>query len=181
MSLDQITIRPAEPRDASAVASVHDASWRGAYRGIIPGVALERMVERRGPQWWARLIRQQRGLMVLDVHGSVVGYATLGANRSAALRLRGEIYEIYIEPAYQGLGFGRRLFAAARERLQAAGLTDFVVWVLQDNEPAVVFYRAMGGELVAHGLETFPSGAESAQQCRKLAFAFNCDVTRKRQ
>lgn len=172
MSLDQITIRPAEPRDASAVASVHDASWRGAYRGIIPGVALERMVERRGPAWWQRLIKQQRGIMVLEIHNKVVGYVTLGANRSPSLRLGGEIYEIYIAPAYQGLGFGSRLFAAAQERLHSAGLRDFAVWVLEDNDPAVAFYRAMGGEAVAQGVEHFASNDACGGQCRKLAFAW---------
>ncbi|TGQ96338.1 GNAT family N-acetyltransferase, partial [Mesorhizobium sp. M4B.F.Ca.ET.203.01.1.1] len=31
-----IDIRKAEPRDASAIAEVHQQAWRGAYSGIIP-------------------------------------------------------------------------------------------------------------------------------------------------
>lgn len=194
MSLDQITIRPAETRDATAVAQVHDRAWRGAYRGIIPGVALERMVERRGPRWWARLIRHQRTVLVLEVHGTIAGYATLGANRSKTLRVHGEIYELYIDPAYQGLGFGSRLFNAARERLKAARLGHFVVWALEDNASAIGFYQAIGGEPVAHGVETFgptqPSVRDSvggggteaavhlAGQCRKLAFIWGTGQTR---
>lgn len=167
MSLDQITIRPAEACDAQAVATVHDRAWRGAYRGIIPGLALERMVERRGPRWWARLINHQRNVLVLEVHGKIAGYATLGANRSKTLRVRGEIYELYIDPTYQGIGFGGRLFKAARERLKAARLEHFVVWALEDNDQAIGFYQSMGGEPVAHGIEHFDQG-----QCRKLAFAW---------
>ncbi len=180
MSLDQISIRPAELEDATAVASVHDQAWRGAYRGIIPGVALERMVERRGPKWWRRLISHQRGVLVLEVGGKVAGYATLGINRSQTLRVRGEIYELYVAPAYQGLGFGARLFRAARDRLRNAHLGHFVVWVLEDNAPAVAFYRAMGGEPVAHGVERFAGAGKGRQQdadhhkgqCRKLAFVW---------
>jgi GNAT superfamily N-acetyltransferase len=104
-------------------------------------VALERMVERRGPRWWARLIRHQRSVLVLEVHGTIAGYATLGANRSKTLRVHGEIYELYIEPAYQGLGFGARLFNAARERLKAARLGHFVVWALEDNARRLGFTR----------------------------------------
>lgn len=180
MSLDQISIRPAELEDATPVASVHDQAWRGAYRGIIPGVALERMVERRGPKWWRRLISHQRGILVLEVGGKVVGYATLGINRSRTLRVRGEVYELYIDPAYQGLGFGARLFRAAQDRLKSARLGHFVVWVLEDNEPAVAFYRAMGGEPVAHGVERFDGARKGRErnashhkgQCRKLAFVW---------
>ena len=40
------------PGDAEEIARVHDASWRDAYRGVIPGVELERMIARRGPAWW---------------------------------------------------------------------------------------------------------------------------------
>ena len=172
MSLDQITIRPAEARDAHAVAAVHDTAWRGAYRGIIPGVELERMVQRRGPAWWGRLIRHQHSVLVLEVHGKIAGYATLGPNRSRTLRVRGEIYELYIEPAYQGLGFGRRLFHAARERLESARLGPFVVWALEDNAQATAFYRALGGEPVAHGVERFGRRSTGGGQCRKLAFVW---------
>ena len=35
--------------DAGALADLHGAAWRHAYAGIIPGVALERMIAARGP------------------------------------------------------------------------------------------------------------------------------------
>jgi N-acetylglutamate synthase-like GNAT family acetyltransferase len=90
---------------------------------------------------------------VLEVHGKIAGYATLGANRSRTLRVRGEIYELYIEPAYQGLGFGRRLFQCGSRAAGVARLGPFVVWALEDNAQATAFYRALGGEPVAHGVE----------------------------
>ena len=180
MSLVQITVRPAERADAAAIARVHDEAWRSAYRGIIPGVALERMINRRGEDWWRRLIAHQRGVLVLEVQRQVAGYVTFGVNRSRSLRVRGEVYELYVAPAYQGLGFGARLFRAARGRLREARLGHFVVWVLEDNEPAVTFYRAMGGEPVAHGLEHFGTAgpvdrraaAQTQGHCRKLAFVW---------
>jgi ribosomal protein S18 acetylase RimI-like enzyme len=67
----------------------------------------------------------------------------------------GEIYEIYLRPEFQGLGFGRRLFTAARRDLAQSGLKSMVVWALSDNEPAVQFYRALGGRAVARSSERF--------------------------
>ena len=167
MSLDQIAIRRAGPKDACGIAAVHDDAWRYAYRGIIPGVMLERMVERRGPQWWARLIRSRARILVLDHADKPVGYVTLGSNRSHSLRVRGEVYELYIAPEYQGLGFGKELFSAARRELEADHMGHFVTWALEDNEPAIAFYKAMGGEAVAHGVERF-----AGTKCRKLAFVW---------
>lgn len=167
MRLDQIAIRAAEPDDAPGIAGVHDEAWRGAYRGIIPGLALERMVEKRGPQWWSRQIVRQRNILVLEHHGKLAGYVTFGINRSRSLRVLGEIYELYIRPTHQGLSFGGKLFDAARDRLEAARLGHFVVWALEENDQAVGFYHAMGGEPVAHGIEHFAEG-----DCRKVAFTW---------
>ncbi len=181
MSFDQVHVRAAKPGDAEAIAGVHDRAWRGAYRGIIPGLALERMVERRGPGWWKRLVRQRHGVLVLEVHGKLAGYATFGGNRSRNLRVRGEIYELYLDPPYQGIGLGRVLFEAARDSLKESRCKDFVVWVLEANEMAVGFYQAMGGEAVAHGTERFGASQGSHRQldvltdqesCHKLAFVW---------
>ena len=44
-----ISIRPARLGDEGDIAEVHDEAWREAYRGVIPGRELERMIARRGP------------------------------------------------------------------------------------------------------------------------------------
>ncbi|HEY1152660.1 MAG TPA: GNAT family N-acetyltransferase, partial [Pseudolabrys sp.] len=58
MSTVTIEIRRAKPTDASAVAATHDDAWRAAYRGIIPGAELDKLVNRRGPDWWDQAIRK---------------------------------------------------------------------------------------------------------------------------
>jgi ribosomal protein S18 acetylase RimI-like enzyme len=66
-----------------------------------------------------------------------------------------KIYELYLRPEFQGLGFGRRLFTAARRDLAQSGIRSLVVWALSDNESAVEFYRALGGRSVARSCEKF--------------------------
>jgi ribosomal protein S18 acetylase RimI-like enzyme len=167
MSTVLIEIRQAKSSDAAAVAATHDEAWRTAYQGIIPGVELEKLVSRRGPEWWESAIRKGSRIAVLGFGDTVAGYANYGRNRARSLTYDGEIYELYLRPEFQGLGFGRRLFSSARRDLVQSGLKSLVVWALSDNEPAVDFYRALGGQAVARSSERFGS-----KVLDKVAFAW---------
>src|ERR1700751_1825978 len=132
-----IFIRTARLGDEVDIASVHDSAWREAYRGVIPGRELERMIARRGPSWWRLAIARHTPLLVLEFSGSVVGYVSYGRNRVPALGYGGEIFELYLAPECQGCGFGRRMFEAARKDLAGHGFWNLVGWALGDNDRAV--------------------------------------------
>lgn len=168
MTTLSIDIRRAEPQDAEAIATVHDRAWHGAYAGVIPHRALNAMVGRRGPRWWANALQRSTTVLVLEVGGEIAGYATLGRNRAKDLEQAGEIYELYLSPEYQGIGFGSRLFQAAREMLDAHGFKGLVIWALEDNTPALDFYESVGGRNIAEGVEIFDSKA-----LRKIAFVWD--------
>ena len=167
MSTVLIEIRRAKASDAAAVADTHDEAWRGAYQGVIPGLELEKLVTRRGPAWWDSAIRKGSRIAILAFGDKVAGYANYGRNRARSLFYEGEIYELYLRPEFQGLGFGRRLFTAARRDLLQSGLKSMVIWALSDNDPATEFYRALGGRMVARSSEKF--GPKSLD---KVAFAW---------
>ena len=152
-----IEIRRAKANDAGSVAEVHDEAWRTAYQGIIPGAELRRLINRRGPTWWDSAIRKGSRIALLQFGDKVAGYANYGRNRARSLYYDGEIYELYLRPEYQGLGFGRRLFTAARRDLAQSALKSLIVWALSENETAVEFYRALGGKPVARSSEKFGS------------------------
>jgi ribosomal protein S18 acetylase RimI-like enzyme len=167
MSTTLIEIRRAKASDASAVADTHDEAWRNAYQGIIPGAELEKLIARRGPDWWDSAIRKGSRIALLQFGEHIAGYANYGRNRARSLYYDGELYEIYLKPEFQGLGFGRRLFSAARKDLAQSGLKSLVIWALSDNEPAVDFYRALGGRAVARSSERF-----GTKVLDKVAFAW---------
>ncbi len=167
MNTVTIEIRRAKPSDALAVAAAHDDAWRSTYRGIIPGTELDKLVNRRGPDWWDSAIRKGSRIAILQFGEQVAGYSNYGRNRARSLSYDGEVYELYLRPEYQGLGFGRRLFTAARKDLLQSGLKTVVVWALSDNEPAVEFYRALGGRAVARSSERF-----GAKVLDKVAYAW---------
>jgi ribosomal protein S18 acetylase RimI-like enzyme len=107
-------------------------------------------------------------VLVVEIGGTVAGYATLGRNRARGLTQQGEIYELYLRPEYQGIGLGSRLFAAAREKLAASGLKGMVVWALEDNGGALSFYEGAGGRDAAEGVEVFDQKA-----LKKVAFVWD--------
>jgi ribosomal protein S18 acetylase RimI-like enzyme len=163
-----ISVRMAKPGDEAGIACVHDAAWRDAYRGVIPGRELERMVQRRGPSWWRQAIRSGSRLTVLDFADTIAGYASYGRNRMPALRYAGEIFELYLMPEYQGVGLGQRMFQAARADLLAHGYPSFVVWALGGNDRAIDFYHRRGGAIVRRARERF--GEETRE---RVAFGFD--------
>jgi ribosomal protein S18 acetylase RimI-like enzyme len=168
MSTVLIEIRRARPADAKSVATAHDDAWRNAYQGVIPGPELERLIARRGEAWWNGAIRKGSRISLLAFGDTIAGYANYGRNRARSLYYDGEIYELYLRPEFQGLGFGRRLFTAARRDLAHSGMKSVVVWALSDNEPAVDFYRALGGRAVARSSEKFGD-----KVLEKVAYAWN--------
>jgi ribosomal protein S18 acetylase RimI-like enzyme len=167
MTTKTIRIRVAEPADAAGVAAVHDTAWMEAYRGIIPGQDLERMVQRRGESWWSNAISKGSRIAVLNFDDQIVGYTSYGRNRAVSLPYKGEVFELYLKPEFQGLGFGRRLFNAAQRELGNHGLASMVVWTLADNERAVSFYEKLGGLMVGRAHEKF-----GAISCERLAFGW---------
>lgn len=160
-------IRPGAPSDAPALSEVFRASWGSAYLGIIPQLHLDSMIRRRTADWWSTTIRSGNEILVLQVVDTIAGYATLGPSRARG-RYEGEIYELYILPTHQGLGFGERLFEACRHHLDRRQLNGLLVWALADNTIASDFYRRRGGRPVGATYESF-----GRTRLKKVAFAWD--------
>jgi len=145
-----IDIRDAATADAATLAELHGQAWRGAYRGILPALTLERMIARRGAVWWTQAIAAGPGsILVLDFAERLAGYASIGPSRVRIAGHQGEIYELYLRPEFQGVGFGARLFRVARQRLDDCGRHGHMVWALAENRAACAFYEALDGHRAA--------------------------------
>lgn len=149
MTIDLIDVRAADTADCDALAGIHSEAWLGAYRGVLHGVDLQKMISRRGAQWWRGALARGVNIKVLSIADTPAGYATYGPCRLKDTSMDGEIYELYLKPEYQGLGFGRLLFNNVRETLSSHSSTGLAVQVLSDNQPARAFYKAVGGKPTA--------------------------------
>jgi ribosomal protein S18 acetylase RimI-like enzyme len=149
-----ITLRIAEPRDASGIAAVHIDTWRDTYAGVFPVEVFRRMTHRRIGAQWSHAIasRSETVLVAEDSGGRVVGFGSCGATKGLDLPYQGEVYTLYVHPDFQGQAVGRRLMASLFGVLADKGMGAALIWVLADN-PARFFYQAMGGALVAERRE----------------------------
>jgi GNAT superfamily N-acetyltransferase len=149
----RVCVRAANTSDACALADVHAEAWRTAYQGLIPHTHLRNMIARRDSLWWERVI-VKGGVLVLEFEGVAQGYATYGPSR-LSYRARGEIFELYVSPVFQGGGLGKRLFMTARAAARRIAGDGLIVWALEDNALARQFYERMGGEPVYRSNEWF--------------------------
>lgn len=144
----KVRVRAGKVADAKALSRVFKDSWLQTYRGILPHSHLDALVKQRTPEWWRQTLRSGEGTLTLEMGGVIAGYATLGPARRRT-GYQGEIFELYLDPVYQGLGFGEHLFEGCRHALDMRGLDGLVVWALLENTPACDFYWRRGGRPIA--------------------------------
>ncbi|MFR1051068.1 MAG: N-acetyltransferase family protein [Lachnospirales bacterium] len=127
--------------DLFAVSRVYEESWRGAYRGLLPQAYLDGIPAGK----WVPYLEQagRESLLLLDGE-KIVGTANCCASRFPKLSDWGEIVSLYLLPEYWGKGYGKLLFSAVVEQLEAIGYRDLFLWVLEGNQRARTFYERMG-------------------------------------
>ena len=141
-------VRAARREDARPVAEVHVASWRHAYRGLLPEDSLERQsVDDREAMWLGAFAdpEPKSGAFVAEIEGRIVGFASFGPSRDEdASEGTGEVPAIYVDPSVMGKGVGRELLEEATAELRLAGFSRATLWVLEANERARRFYENEG-------------------------------------
>lgn len=141
-------LRLAKPEDALAVARVHVRSWQLAYRGLLPGAALDRLrPEDRAQRYDFHAAAGKPETIVAEQAGVIVGFATVAPSRDGDADGKGELCALYVEPLWWGHGVGRALLEQARSRLLQHGFGAAVLWVLVGNARAERLYVRDGWSL----------------------------------
>jgi GNAT superfamily N-acetyltransferase len=144
-----VTVRHATADDARAIAEVHVAAWRWAYRGQLPDELLDGLsVEDREAMWAAWFLDpEDRGAVIVacDDDGQVVGFANAGPSRDqGAPGTTGEVRAIYVIQEVQGKGVGARLIDEVERYLRGFGFERATLWVLETNDLGRRFYERNG-------------------------------------
>lgn len=83
--------------------------------------------------------------LIAEAGGAAIGFALYFFNFSTFLGRPGLYLEdLFVEPAHRGAGVGRALLAALAARAVAQNCGRMEWSVLDWNEPAIRFYRALG-------------------------------------
>lgn len=144
-----LRVRRAEPKDAPAVARVHIASWRQAYRGLLPQEYLDSLsVETRTTSWakaFSQLPGQTPTNLVAELDGQIIGFACVGPSRDDGTdTATGELWGLYLDPAHWGAGHGHTLHTEALDVARGSGAAAAILWVLTNNQRARHFYERHG-------------------------------------
>lgn len=122
--MTDLRLRPADERDADAVAAVHLAARRSA--AMPPGVHTDAEVR----SWLAaRVVTDET--WVAEVGGVVAGYARLTDTW---------LDDLYVAPPHAGQGLGSALLDLTKSRRPHG----FCLWVFEMNTPARGFYAHHG-------------------------------------
>jgi ribosomal protein S18 acetylase RimI-like enzyme len=151
-------IRSATLADTDAIAALHAASWRSAYRGIFKDITLgPALDDERRTHWGNRLATMIADDTVL-IAGDV-GFIAVWAEGDPGFGAY--IDNLHVHPERRSGGVGRRLLGEAMRRVASRGETGAYLWVFDDNLRAIDFYRRLGGEIVEGGFDEI-DGAQVA-------------------
>jgi GNAT superfamily N-acetyltransferase len=148
-STADVSVRPARPGDAAAIAEVQLETWRAAYADILPREVLDGLSDAGAEAQWrdaAAAPPTPLHAVLVAVHdGRLVGFAAVGPGLDDdAGGDRAEIYELLVGPGFQQAGHGSRLLTAAVDHLEVHGARQLVTWRFPGDEAALRFFRSAG-------------------------------------
>jgi len=143
-----INIRSAILSDAKKIAIIQVSSWQKIYQGLIPDRILDTLSVKEREQQWLELLTKKVKLLVLELDGHLVGFASICPSRDEDTdpKFYSEISALYLHPDIWFKGVGKKLCLAALSELEMLGLNNVIFWVLKENRLATSFYKKLGFE-----------------------------------
>ena len=124
------------------LSHIYEESWKCAYKNIVPQEYLDSIPEGR----WASgtLTAEGRHNLVLAEGEKLVGTSCFCRSRWDEFPDHGEIVSLYLLPGYVGKGHGKMLLERALKELKCLGFSNVVLWTLEENVHARLFYEMNG-------------------------------------
>lgn len=139
MAIPGIGLRPAEQRDAEAVAAIYAPVVRDTFISFEtepPSAAL--MAER------IEAAQRRYPWLVATVGDAVMGYAYGSALRPRAAYQWSVEVTVYVAEAARGKGIGRRLYGSLLSMLRAQGFHGAFAGIALPNDASVALHEAVG-------------------------------------
>ena len=145
-----MTPRLATPADAEAIAALHLASWRSAYRPFLPPGVLEALELAPHVVEWRRRVGVPEVRIELEERaGTLIAFCAHGPSGDEDAKARTdartwEIKNLHVRPDLRGTGSGGMLFDLAVVHGRAVGAAALTLWVVEGNRDARGFYEKKG-------------------------------------
>ena len=149
-----VSVRPARPDDAAAIARVQTVTWRTAYRDVLPLAVLDQWDESAAAASWRAAVTAAptpaHGVLVALDGEEVVGFAAYGPAESSPDEPPApdgpatEIAPLLVEPRWGRRGHGSRLLAAVSDLARATGAGRLVTWLPETDRVTARFLESAG-------------------------------------
>ena len=151
-----IHFHKAVPENALTIIETRQKCWDATYRGIYP----DDVIDNFDYAWHLRA--EQKRLSNPNFHCWMVmddmtcaGYVSCGPVKDGRFRL----HSLYLLPAYQKKGLGRRMFEMVKAFCKESGYSQLHLDCHPENKNALAFYQHMGGIV-----SVFDTGHENKQE-----------------
>ena len=170
---DALTIRPATPNDAQAIARIRVQGWRFAYQGLISQDYLDSLSVAEDTERMRGYLSQlpqnsppnrpapvqgsgdgeKQSFMLATRGDAVLGFCCFSAAPDKTDRaesavpagtMNGRLHSLYIDPETLGQSIGHTLMNHALSTFAAWGCEHATLWVLEGNSRAISFYERQG-------------------------------------
>lgn len=156
-------VRPARPSDVAEIARIQLATWRVAYRRLLPRHVLDQMDETWLGQRWSAAVEappspRHRVLVAVEQaeQSYLVGFAASGPADEAAYApnepagVLGDdvvaVTDLLVEPRWGRRGHGSRLLAASVDLWRSDGFRTGLTWVFEGDAASRKFLTGAGWE-----------------------------------
>jgi len=147
MNNESLEIRDLEISDVESVAEIRIRGWQNTYADQMPDDYLKNLSLEKTILRWREVLSnpvRDRKAVGAFISGKLIGYISMGPNRSEDEINSGEIFAIYVEPDLQKMGIGTRLINTSTEFFASLGYSYATLWVLHTNVQAMSFYERKG-------------------------------------
>ncbi|MFB6395373.1 GNAT family N-acetyltransferase [Polymorphospora lycopeni] len=154
-------VRPARPQDAGEIARIQLATWRVAYRRLLPRHVLDRLDEAFLARQWSAAVEsppspRHRVLVAIEQaeQSVLVGFAASGPADEQALAPEepalpphtAAVTDLLVEPRWGRRGHGSRLLAATVDLWREDGFATAVAWAFDGDDATRKFLTSTGWE-----------------------------------
>jgi GNAT superfamily N-acetyltransferase len=149
-----VSVRPARPDDADAVARVQEVAWRTAYRNVLPDEVLDGWDPAAATAAWRSAVESPptpaHGVLAAWERDVLVGFAAFGpaeltgGERPHPEGPTTEVATLLVEPRWGRRGHGSRLLAAVVDLARGAGVARLQTWLLEADRVSAEFLESAG-------------------------------------
>ena len=155
MTEHRVAIRPAESRDAEAIAEIWHLGWHDAHDGHVPPELVEIRTE---ASFFDRAPRRIADTTVATVDGDVAGFVMV---------VDDEVEQVFVSAAARGTGVADRLMHEAERQVRENGHAKAWLAVVAGNARARRFYERAGW--VDEGSFDYAAAVDAASETETIA------------